>query len=43
LVAAVIFAALLLAGGLFYANGDLLIGGIGFGLAFLALLWLLRG
>ncbi|MGD2252673.1 MAG: AarF/UbiB family protein [Anaerolineales bacterium] len=43
LVAAVIFAAFLLVGGLFYANGDLLIGGIGFGLAVLALLWLLRG
>jgi predicted unusual protein kinase regulating ubiquinone biosynthesis (AarF/ABC1/UbiB family) len=43
LVAAVVFAALLLAGTLLILNGDRLMGGIGLGLAFLALGWMLLG
>jgi predicted unusual protein kinase regulating ubiquinone biosynthesis (AarF/ABC1/UbiB family) len=43
LVAAVVFAALLLAGTLLTLNGNQLLGGIGLGLAFLALGWMLLG
>jgi predicted unusual protein kinase regulating ubiquinone biosynthesis (AarF/ABC1/UbiB family) len=41
LVGAVIFAALLLTGGLLYISGHHLLGGIGFGLALLTLVWVL--
>jgi predicted unusual protein kinase regulating ubiquinone biosynthesis (AarF/ABC1/UbiB family) len=41
LVGAGIFAALLIAGSMLYVNGNLLEGGIGFGLAFITLLWTL--
>jgi hypothetical protein len=40
LVGAGIFAALLVAGSLLYTDGDLLEGGISFGLAILTLLWI---
>jgi predicted unusual protein kinase regulating ubiquinone biosynthesis (AarF/ABC1/UbiB family) len=43
LVAAIAFAALLLGAALLYISGESLIGGIGFGLALLALLWAVRG
>ena len=43
LVAAVVFAALLLAGTLLTLNGNQLLGGIGLGLALLALAWMLLG
>ncbi len=42
LVAAVVFAALLLGGALLYISGEQLIGGIGFGLAVLAFVWAMR-
>lgn len=43
LVAAVIFAVLLLEGSLLYLNDQRLLGGVGLGLALLAALWILRG
>jgi predicted unusual protein kinase regulating ubiquinone biosynthesis (AarF/ABC1/UbiB family) len=43
LVAAVLFASLMIGGALFYISGERLIGGIGFALAFLALVWAWRG
>ncbi|MEE8568699.1 MAG: hypothetical protein V3S81_08810, partial [Anaerolineales bacterium] len=43
LVSAVIFAALLLAGGLLYVSGERMLGGIGFGLALVVLAWVLLG
>ena len=43
LVSAVIFAALLLAGGLLYVSGERLLGGIGLGLALVMLAWVLLG
>ena len=43
LVGAVVFAALLLAGSLLYVTGDRTLGGVGFGLALLSLIWVLRG
>lgn len=43
LVAAVIFAALLMASGLLYTNDQVIIGGLGIALSLLAFLWMLRG
>jgi len=43
LVSAVIFAALLLAGGLLYVSGEHLLGDIGLGLALVVLVWVLLG
>ena len=43
LVSAVLFAALLLTGGLLYISGERLLGGIGLGLSFMIVVWIILG